>query len=66
MPLSASTCAKEYFRTHPEEADKLEAEIRKNAYKLMTRQSLAAAKAAGRMSEEPEEDAAADPAESED
>ena len=58
--------AKEYFRTHPEEADKLEAEIRKNAYKLMTRQSLAAAKAAGRMSEEPEEDAAADPAESED
>ena len=40
--------AKEYFRTHPEEADKLEAEIRKNAYKLMTRQSLAAAKAAGR------------------
>ena len=58
--------AKEYFRTHPEEADKLEAEIRKNAYKLMTRQSLAAAKAAGRMSEQPEEDAAADPAESED
>ena len=58
--------AKEYFRTHPEEADKLEAEIRKNAYKLMTRQSLAAAKAAGRMSEEPEEDAAADSAESED
>ena len=52
--------------THPEVADKLEAEIRANAYKLMTRQSLAAAKAAGRMSEEPEEDAAADPAESED
>jgi len=40
--------AKEYFRTHPEEAEALEAEIRKNAYKLMTRQSLAAAKAAGR------------------
>lgn len=40
--------AKEYFRTHPEEADALEAEIRKNAYKLMSRQSLAAAKAAGR------------------
>ena len=58
--------AKEYFRTHPEEADKLEAEIRKNAYKLMTRQSLAAAKASGRMSEEPEESAAADTAESED
>ena len=40
--------AKEYFRTHPEDAEALEAEIRKNAYKLMSRQSLAAAKAAGR------------------
>ncbi len=40
--------AKEYFRTHPEEAEALEAEIRKNAYKLMSRQSLVAAKAAGR------------------
>ena len=40
--------AKEYFRTHPEEADALEAEIRKNSYKLMSRQSLVAAKAAGR------------------
>ena len=40
--------AKEYFRTHPEEAEALEAEIRKNAYKLMSRQSLVASKAAGR------------------
>ena len=40
--------AKEYFRTHPEDAEALEAEIRKNAYKLMSRQSLAAARAAGR------------------
>ncbi len=40
--------AKEYFKTHPEDADRLEAEIRKNAHKLMTRQSLVAARAAGR------------------
>lgn len=40
--------AKEYFKTHPEDADHLEAEIRKNAHKLMTRQSLVAARAAGR------------------
>ena len=40
--------AKEYFRTHPEEAENLEAQIRANAYKLMSRQSLAAARAAGR------------------
>ncbi len=40
--------AKEYFKMHPEDADRLEAEIRKNAHKLMTRQSLVAAKAAGR------------------
>ena len=39
---------KQYFRDNPEEADKVEAEIRKNAYKLMSSQSKAAAKAAGR------------------
>ncbi len=40
--------AKNYFKEHPEEAQALETEIRTNAYKLMSRQSLAAAKAAGR------------------
>ena len=40
--------AKNYFKEHPEEAQALEEEIRANAYKLMSRQSLAAAKAAGR------------------
>lgn len=40
--------AKEYFKTHPEDAAWLETEIRKNAHKLMTRQSLVAARAAGR------------------
>ena len=40
--------AKNYFKEHPEEAQALEAEIRANAYKLMSRQSLAAAKASGR------------------
>ena len=40
--------AKNYFKEHPEEAQALETEIRAKAYKLMSRQSLAAAKAAGR------------------
>ena len=40
--------AKNYLKEHPEEAQALETEIRTNAYKLMSRQSLAAAKAAGR------------------
>ena len=40
--------AKNYFKEHPEDAQALETEIRANAYKLMSRQSLAAAKAAGR------------------
>ena len=40
--------AKNYFKEHPEEAQALETEICANAYKLMSRQSLAAAKAAGR------------------
>ena len=39
---------KQYFKDNPEEADKVEAEIRKNSYKLMSTQSKAAAKAAGR------------------
>ncbi|MCD8366919.1 MAG: recombinase RecA [Clostridiales bacterium] len=49
--------AKQYFKDHPDEADKLEADIRANAYKLMSKQSLAAAKAAGRALG-PEEDSA--------
>ena len=48
--------AKQYFATHPEEAAALEEEIRKNAYKLMSRQSVAAAKAAGRITDEQAED----------
>ncbi|MCD8334852.1 MAG: recombinase RecA [Clostridiales bacterium] len=51
--------AKLYFKDHPEEAAKLEADIRANSYKLLSRQGLAAAKAAGRA---PAEEAA--PAES--
>ena len=40
--------AKNYFKEHPEEAQAWETEIRANAYKLMSRPALAAAKAAGR------------------
>ncbi len=40
--------AKVYFQTHPQEAAALEAEIRKQSYKLMSKQSLNAARAAGR------------------
>ncbi len=39
---------KEYLKENPDVADKFEAEIRKNAYKLMSPQARAAAKAAGR------------------
>ena len=39
---------KQYLKDNPEEAARIEAEIRKNAYKLMSSQSKAAAKAAGR------------------
>ena len=39
---------KQYLRENPDVADQLEGEIRKNAYKLMSSQSVAAAKAAGR------------------
>ena len=40
--------AKQYFRDHPEEADKLEAAVRENFHKLMGAQSRTAAKTAGR------------------
>ena len=40
--------AKQYFRDHPEEADKLEAAVRENFHKLMGAQSRTAAKAARR------------------
>ena len=40
--------AKQYFKDHPEEADKLEAAIRRDFHKLMSNQSRIAAKAAGR------------------
>jgi len=39
---------KEFFKNNPEEADKIEAQIRANADKLMTPQAKIAAKAAGR------------------
>ncbi len=40
--------AKQYFRDHPEEAEKLESAVRENFHKLMGAQSRTAAKAAGR------------------
>ncbi len=39
---------KQYFKDNPEIAAKVEAEVRANAYKLMSKQSQAAARAAGR------------------
>jgi len=39
---------KQYFKDNPEAADKLEAEIRRDAYKLMSPQAKIAARAAGR------------------
>lgn len=39
---------KKYFQENPEIAEKVEAEVRANSYKLMSRQSQVAAKAAGR------------------
>jgi recombination protein RecA len=41
--------AKQYFKDHPDEAAKLDAAIRANAYKLLSNQALIAAKAAGRV-----------------
>ncbi len=40
--------AKQYLRDNPEVAEELEAEIRRNAYKLLCKQGQAAARAAGR------------------
>ena len=40
--------AKQYLKDNPEVCDKLEADIRRTAYKLMSSQARAAAKAAGR------------------
>ena len=40
--------AKQYLKDNPEIADKVEAEVRANAFKLMSKQSQIAAKAAGR------------------
>ena len=40
--------AKQYLRDHPDEADALEANIRRDFYKLMSNQSKVAARAAGR------------------
>ena len=40
--------AKKFLLENPDIADQLEADIRKNAYKLMPSQAKAAAKAAGR------------------
>ena len=39
---------KKYFAENPEIAAQVEADVRANSYKLMSRQSQAAAKAAGR------------------
>ncbi len=39
---------KEYLKANPEEADKLEKQIRENSFKLLSPQAKAAAKAAGR------------------
>ena len=52
--------AKEYFKNNPEAAEALEAQIRANAYKLMSRQSLVAARAAGRDVGEPVDISGAD------
>ena len=40
--------AKQYLKDNPEVADQLESDIRRNAYKLMSNQAKAAARAAGR------------------
>ncbi|MCD7733996.1 MAG: recombinase RecA [Clostridiales bacterium] len=46
--------AKQYMTDHPDVAAELEKQIRANAYKLMSRQSMVAARAAGRVpAEEP-------------
>ena len=40
--------AKQFLRDNPEAAAEVEAQVRANAFKLMSKQSQAAAKAAGR------------------
>ena len=40
--------AKQYLKDHPETTDELEAQIRRNSYKLLPNQARAAARAAGR------------------
>lgn len=54
--------AKQFFREHPEHAEELEKHIRDNSFKLMSKQSQIAARAAGRVvdQEEPEADAQED------
>lgn len=49
--------AKQYFRDHPEDAQVVEQKIRDNSFKLMSKQSQIAARAAGRVQEEQEDDA---------
>ena len=39
---------KEYLKNNPELADRIEAEVRANSFKLMSKQSQIAARAAGR------------------
>ena len=40
--------ARQYLKDNPEVADEVEAKVRANAYKLMSKQSQVAARAAGR------------------
>ncbi|NCE65433.1 recombinase RecA [Pseudoflavonifractor sp. 524-17] len=56
---------KQYLKSKPEEAERVETEIRKNSYKLLSSQAQAAARAAGRavdVSAEDFDDSAAAPA----
>ena len=48
--------AKQYLRDHPDEADALEANIRRDFHKLMSNQSKVAARAAGRAVDESADD----------
>ena len=48
--------AKQYLRDHPDEADALEANIRRDFHKLMSNQSKVAARAAGRAVDVPADD----------
>lgn len=46
--LQGKEAVKDYLKTNPDVADEIETKIRENAYKLMSPQAKAAAKAAGR------------------